>query len=85
MKWQEVQERFPDEWIVFEAVKAHSEDGHRCVDELIVIDRYNDSLDAMRRYKELHRDNPQKEYYFLHTSRRELRFQEIWAGVKGLR
>lgn len=24
MRWEEVRERFPDEWVVLEAIKAHS-------------------------------------------------------------
>jgi len=82
MRWEEVREKFPDEWIVFEAANAYSKDGFRCMDEVNVIERYMDSLEAMKRYKELHRNNPAKEIYFLHTSRTDLKIEEKWVGFK---
>ncbi|WP_179031249.1 hypothetical protein [Paenibacillus kribbensis] len=29
MRWEEVKERFPNEWVVFEATGAYSKDGQR--------------------------------------------------------
>ena len=52
---EEVQERFPEEWVVLEATKAHSKEGHRYIEEVVVIDTFSDSTEAMRRYGELHR------------------------------
>jgi len=72
MKWHEVKERFPNEWVVLEATKAHSKDGYRHIEEVIVIDRFRSSIQAMHRYDELHREQPYKEFCFFHTSRSEL-------------
>ena len=58
MRWQEVQERFPEEWVVLEATKAHSAEGHRYIEEVVVIDTFADSTEALRRYSELHRLEP---------------------------
>jgi hypothetical protein len=85
MKWEDVRSRFPDEWVVMEAIKAHSENGSRYIDEVIVIDRFEDSFDAMRRYYDLHHLHPQKEYCFFHTSREELVARERYAGIRGPR
>jgi division protein CdvB (Snf7/Vps24/ESCRT-III family) len=82
MLWEEVRKRFPNEWVVFEATDAFSQDGFRYMNEVKVIDRYNDSIEAMRRYKELHRNEPLKEIYFLHTSRPDLKIEEKWIGFK---
>jgi hypothetical protein len=82
MRWDEVQEKFPDEWVVFEATEAHSKDGFRCVESVTIIDRYEDSIEAMHRYKEIHRNQPAKEIYFLHTSRPNLKIEEKWVGFK---
>ncbi|MCR8636215.1 hypothetical protein [Paenibacillus radicis (ex Xue et al. 2023)] len=46
MQWEEVRQKFPDDWVVFEAAEAYSEDGLRCIDSVTVIDRYEDSVDA---------------------------------------
>lgn len=82
MRWEEVQEKFPDEWVVFEAADAYSKDGYRCIDSVTVIDRYGDSTEAMKRYKELHKSRPGKEIYFLHTSRPDLKIEERWVGFQ---
>ena len=50
--------------------------------DVSIIDRFNDSLEAMQRYKELHRSEPSKEIYFLHTSRADLKIEEKWIGFK---
>lgn len=85
MRWEEVQERFPEEWVVMEATKAHSNEGHRYIEEVIVIDTYDDSTGALQRYSELHRENPQREYCFFHTSRPELIARERYVGIRGPR
>lgn len=82
MRWEEVREKFPNEWVVFEASDAYSQDGFRCMNEITIIDRYADSLEAMKRYKHLHHKEPAKEIYFLHTSRPDLKIEEKWVGFK---
>ncbi|SFL49364.1 hypothetical protein SAMN03159341_106350 [Paenibacillus sp. 1_12] len=85
MRWEEVQERFPQEWVVLEATKAHSKEGHRYIEEVVVIDAFDDSTKARRRYSELHREEPHREYCFFHTSRPELVARERYVGVRGPR
>jgi hypothetical protein len=82
MKWQEVRNQFVDEWVVFEAMEAYSKDGFRYMDEVNVINRYSDSIEAMKRYKELHSSQPTKEIYFIHTSRPDLKIEEKFVGFK---
>ena len=82
MRWQEVQERFPNEWVVLEVIEAHSDSGHRYIEDVIIIDRFEDSLDAMNRYEELRRDQPQREYSFFHTSRESLVARERYVGIR---
>jgi hypothetical protein len=72
MRWTEVQERFPNEWVVLEVIKAHSRDGHRYIEEVVVIDRYEKSDKAMCRYDELRKEQPNREYCFFHTLRPNL-------------
>jgi hypothetical protein len=82
MCWEEVQERFPNEWVVLEAAtKAHSSEGHRYIEEVVVIDQFDNSIDAMHRYNDLHREEPHREYCFFHTSRSTLVARERYAGM----
>lgn len=85
MRWNEVQERFPDEWVVLEATKASSKEGQRFIEEMTVIDSFDDSVKALKRYSELHREEPHREYCFFHTSRPEAVARERYVGVRGPR
>ncbi|UUZ91093.1 hypothetical protein LJK87_35890 [Paenibacillus sp. P25] len=82
MHWEEVREQFPNEWFVCEALKSRSEDGYWHIDEAAIIDRSNDSSIAMKRYYELRRERPYREYGFFHTSRETLKLREKWAGIR---
>lgn len=85
MRWEEVKERFPNEWVVLEATKAYSADGNRYIEEVVVVDRFDNSTSAMRRYSELHKLEPHREYCFFHTSRPALMARERYVGVRGPR
>lgn len=67
MRWEEVREQFPEEWVVCEALKSRSEDGYWFIEEVALIDRFDDSAVAMKRYYELHREQPYREYGFFFT------------------
>ncbi|WP_238323060.1 hypothetical protein [Gorillibacterium massiliense] len=83
MRWEEVREQFPNEWVVCEALKSRSDDGFWLVDEVAVIDHFNDSTVAMKRYYELHRAQPYQEYGFFHTSRENWNFEKNGRGYVG--
>ncbi|MNW51346.1 hypothetical protein D3C74_288300 [compost metagenome] len=85
MRWNEVQERFSNEWVVLEVTKAHSKEGLRFIEEMTVIDSFDDSVKALKRYSELHQNEPHREYCFFHTSRPEIVARERYVGVRGPR
>ena len=84
MRWADICAAFPDQWLVVEAVKAHTTaDSMRHLDDIAVVDQCQSGGAAFDRYRELHRDNPAREYYFLHTSRRDVEIRERrWVGVR---
>ncbi|MFC3747412.1 hypothetical protein [Paenibacillus sp. GCM10012306] len=85
MRWDEIKERFPDEWVVLEATKAYSKEGHRYIEEMDVIESFDDSTKALKRYSELHKEAPHREYCFFHTSRPSVVAKERYVGIRGLR
>ena len=85
MRWHEVQERFPNEWVVLEATLAYSKEGQRFIEEMTVIDSFDDSMKALKKYSQLHQNEPHREYCFFHTSRPEVVARERYVGVRGLR
>jgi len=47
MKWEEIRTRYPHEWLLIEAIEAHSDNGKRVLDKLVVIDVFADWQKAM--------------------------------------
>lgn len=84
MRWLEVQERFPNEWVVLEVIKAHSKNGQRFIEEVVVVDRFEKSIEVMHRYDELRKEQSHREYCFFHTSRLNLVARERYIGIRGI-
>lgn len=86
MKWNEIREHYPSQWLLVEAIQAHSDGDARIVDQLSVVDTVSDSQAGMHRYRELHRLSPDRELYVFHTDREALTIHErSWLGIRGLR
>jgi hypothetical protein len=84
MRWSQILNAYPDQWLVVEALEAHTTiDGRRLLDCLAVIETCADGNSTMQRYRQLHQEYPQREFYFVHTSREELNIQErYWLGIR---
>ena len=84
MFWSEIRTTYPDRWLIIEALEAHTTpDSRRILDRLAVIETCTDGSSAMQRYRHLHQEYPQREFYFVHTSRDELDIRERqWHGIR---
>lgn len=83
MRWEEVQDAYPDQWLVIEAVQAHSEGDRRVLDKIAVVEMCADGSTALVSYRKLHQTYPEREYYYVHTSRAELDIHERqWLGIR---
>ena len=83
MRWSDARAQFADRWLVVEALSAHSTGGRREVEDMSVLEAFADSADALRRYLALHRAEPTRELYVVHTSREHLEIAErAWVGVR---
>jgi len=86
MRWSDVRAAHADQWLVLEALEARSENDHRIVERLAVIETCPDGRTAMKRHAELRREHPHRELFFAHTSNVELNIEErVWLGIRGLR
>jgi len=84
MQWQDLRQLYPQQWLLVEALNAHSTARKRVLEQLAVIATFPDSATAMKRYAELHRVMPAREYYVFHSSRETLEVTERrWFGVRG--
>ena len=83
MNWTEVREAYPSQWLVIEALDAHTEGNQRLIDRIAVIETCPDGSSAMKSYQRLHREFPLREFYFVHTQREDLDIRERrWIGVR---
>ena len=86
MKWPEIRNHYPHQWLLVEAIKAHSESGKRILEELAVVNTFPNSIAAMKGYQSLHHEEPGRELLVLHTDREELDVTERrWLGIRGSR
>ena len=83
MRWTDIRRHYPHQWLLVEALLAHSKAGKRLVDELAVVNAFSDGETALRAYLRLHRDAPLRELYVVHSDREELDITESY--LLGLR
>ncbi len=85
MRWEEARIYYPGQWLLVEALKAHSEANKRILDEIAVVNTFTNSQQAMQSYGQLHHQNPEREFYVLHTDRKTLDITERrWLGIRGI-
>jgi hypothetical protein len=83
VQWSKIQQMYPEQWLVIEALEAHTQPDQRLLDQIAVVETCPDGATAMQRYRELHQHYPLREFYFVHTSRKTLAIRERqWIGVR---
>lgn len=81
--WEEIRQQFPRQWLLVEAIAAHSSEGKRVLDDIAVLDAFPGAGAAMKSYQEAHRRSPQRELYVVHTDREVLDITEgDWLGIR---
>jgi hypothetical protein len=86
MKWQEIRQIYPGDWLLIEAIEAHTEGDKRILDNISVIDRFADGETAWQTYAKLHHIEPEREMFVFHTGREELDITiKRWIGLRGVR
>jgi len=51
MKWEQVRVRYPEQWVLVEAISAKSKVSIRHIEEVAVISSFTDSTLAWKEYK----------------------------------
>ncbi|OAA87799.1 hypothetical protein [Clostridium ljungdahlii] len=83
MKWNEARKVYPNKWLLFEAIEACSEGGKRIVEELSVINVYDNGKEALKEYAEKHKKDKSREMYVYNTKNEQLLIEERnWIGVR---
>jgi len=83
MHWHDLKATYPNQWLVIEALEAHTEGSQRILDHIAVVEVCPDSVTAMQTCRRLHQQYPMREFYFVHTSRVSLDIEERrWVGIR---
>ena len=84
MHWPEIRKSYPKQWLIIEALEAHTtQNSRRHFDRLAVVEKCSDGSMAMKRYRELHTKYPRREFYYVDTDRPELDILERqWVGIR---
>jgi len=81
--WEEIRRQFPRQWLLVEAIAAHSSEDKRILDDIAVLEAFQEAGTALKSYQEMHRKSPQRELYVVHTDREVLDIAEIdWLGIR---
>ncbi len=83
MQWNDIRRHYPNQWLLLEALQAHTEGNQRILEQLAIVAAYSDSQSALDGYAQLHREAPTRELYVFHTSREHLDVVERrWLGIR---
>ena len=84
MLWEKIKKTYPNQWMIIEAIEAHTEGDKRIIDQITVVDTFHDDNNkALLQYLQLHRKHREREFYVVHTSRPELDIiEQRWIGVR---
>ncbi|GGJ76425.1 hypothetical protein GCM10008982_27110 [Anoxybacillus voinovskiensis] len=84
MKWAELRERYPNQFVLVEAMAAYSKDKKRMIEDVSLIGQYESVSSAWEKYKEIHRAFPERELYIFHTSKEQMEVEEqYFTGIRG--
>ena len=83
MLWTEVKKQYPHQWVLVEALDAQTKENQRLINQLMVLNAFSKVTEAMDTYQRLHRLEPAREYYVLHTDKQKLKIPEQrWMGIR---
>ncbi|MFY9285082.1 MAG: hypothetical protein WBJ01_07355 [Tissierellaceae bacterium] len=83
MKWSEAIKNYPNKWLLFEAIEAYSKDGQRIIEDISIINVFDEGRDALKEYAEKHKKDKSREMYVYHIKNIESIIEERnWIGVR---
>ena len=84
MLWSEVRKDYPNMWVVIETLSSKVEDDIETIEEVTVVNSYDNSTAAYLNYRTMHKQAPNREYLFASTANEELKVKiQHWTGVRG--
>lgn len=75
MKWEEARKTYPNQWIVFDILNEHEEDNKLIIEDVAIIEVFEDINDAWQYYRTLHRKDKTRELSFDCTKKEKLEYE----------
>ncbi len=76
MVWSEVRQAYHNQWLIIEALKAHTTpDTKRHLEHIAVVEMGSSGGDAMQRYRRFHQQFPARETLDIRERK--------WLGIRG--
>jgi hypothetical protein len=83
MKWNEVRRQFPNRCVLVESLNAKTRENERIIEEMSVIDDFDNGNAAWKVYKNLHAEDQTRELYIFHTNNEEIKvIEQPYIGVR---
>lgn len=84
MKWSQIRDKYPNRWVLVEALSAVSKNHRRLIEEMSVLLDSTETKDVWNAYKEHHLANPERELYLFHTSNDSVEvLEQSFSGIRG--
>lgn len=81
MLWNEVRKAYPNKWIVFDSLKQHEEDNKLIIEDIAIIEVFDDINKAYKYYCELHKQNKTRQLNISSTKETELQYKIKRIGI----
>ncbi|MCI6190375.1 MAG: hypothetical protein MSA89_14315 [Clostridium sp.] len=81
MLWKDVRKSYPNKWVVFESLKQHEENNNLIVEDVAIIEVFDDINDAFKCYRMLHRNDKNRELGFGNTKEEILTYEIKKVGL----
>ncbi|WP_282937562.1 hypothetical protein [Paenibacillus sp. RC67] len=83
MKWSDICNHYPNRFVLVEAIKAVSNNRLRTIEEMTVVEEFDNPNQAWEGYKIHHKESPEREFYVFHTSNPSIEvIEEYFSGIR---
>ena len=85
MDWSTVREKYPEKWVLVEALSSQSLNHKRNIRNMSVISDYENPKEAWSAYKKLHLSDLSRELYVFYTGNEVVEvIEQPFTGIRGL-
>lgn len=81
MKWDEARKTYPHKWIVFDSLKQHEEGNKLIIEDIAIIEVFDDINDAFKYYRTLHKQDKSRQLSFGCTNDKTLEYETERIGI----